>query len=102
MAATGAKGGTRVLDRRSPGGHGAQEARVRLRCRDPQAEGADRSGLAVHDLLVGLDNPILGETVRKLFREALPAGTVKVFEGLGPNPFWEDPQAVAGVINKFV
>jgi pimeloyl-ACP methyl ester carboxylesterase len=27
---------------------------------------------------------------------------VKVFEGLGHNPFWEDPQGVAAVVNQFL
>jgi pimeloyl-ACP methyl ester carboxylesterase len=27
---------------------------------------------------------------------------VKVFDGLGHNPFWEEPQAVATVINGFL
>jgi pimeloyl-ACP methyl ester carboxylesterase len=32
----------------------------------------------------------------------LPAAMVKVFGGLGHNPFWEDPQGVAAVINRFL
>jgi hypothetical protein len=27
---------------------------------------------------------------------------VKVFDGLGHNPFWEDPRGVAEVINTFL
>jgi len=27
---------------------------------------------------------------------------VKVFEGLGHNPFWENPRACAAVINAFL
>jgi pimeloyl-ACP methyl ester carboxylesterase len=42
------------------------------------------------------------EEARQTLREALPSATVKVFDGLGHNPFWEDPQAVADVINKFL
>jgi pimeloyl-ACP methyl ester carboxylesterase len=53
-------------------------------------------------LIWGSDDPIMEEEVRQTLREALPAATVKVFEGLGHNPFWEDPQAVAQVINKFL
>lgn len=53
-------------------------------------------------LIWGSDDPIMEEEVRQTLREALPAAAVKVFEGLGHNPFWEDPQAVAQVINKFL
>jgi len=35
-------------------------------------------------------------------REALPGAKVKIFEGLGHNPFWEEPEAVAKVINGFL
>ena len=53
-------------------------------------------------LIWGSDDPIMEEEARQTLREALPAAAVKVFEGLGHNPFWEDPQAVAQVINKFL
>jgi pimeloyl-ACP methyl ester carboxylesterase len=53
-------------------------------------------------LIWGSDDPIMEEEVRQTLREALPSATVKVFEGLGHNPFWEEPQAVAVVINKFL
>jgi pimeloyl-ACP methyl ester carboxylesterase len=53
-------------------------------------------------LIWGADDPIMEEEGRQTLREALPSATVKVFEGLGHNPFWEDPQAVADVINKFL
>ena len=39
------------------------------------------------------------EDVRQTLREALPAARVKIFAGLGHNPFWEDPQQVAAAIN---
>jgi len=32
----------------------------------------------------------------------LPHAQVKVFPGLGHNPFWEDPQHCADVINAFL
>jgi len=32
----------------------------------------------------------------------IPGAKVKVFEGLGHNPFWEDPRSVADVINPFL
>jgi pimeloyl-ACP methyl ester carboxylesterase len=53
-------------------------------------------------LIWGSDDPIMEEEVRQTLRDALPAAAVKVFSGLGHNPFWEDPQAVAQVINKFL
>jgi pimeloyl-ACP methyl ester carboxylesterase len=53
-------------------------------------------------LIWGSDDPIMEEEVRQSLRDALPAAAVKVFEGLGHNPFWEDPAAVAQVINKFL
>jgi pimeloyl-ACP methyl ester carboxylesterase len=40
--------------------------------------------------------------LRKTLRDALPGAKVKVFEGLGHNPFWEDPRGVAEVINAFL
>jgi pimeloyl-ACP methyl ester carboxylesterase len=40
--------------------------------------------------------------VRQTLREALPHAAVKVFQGLGHNPFWEDPQRCAEVINGFL
>jgi pimeloyl-ACP methyl ester carboxylesterase len=53
-------------------------------------------------LLWGSDDPIMEEEGRQTLREALPAASVKVFDGLGHNPFWEDPQAVADAINRFL
>jgi len=53
-------------------------------------------------LIWGSDDPIMEEEARQTLRDALPAAAVKVFAGLGHNPFWEDPQAVADVINKFL
>jgi pimeloyl-ACP methyl ester carboxylesterase len=40
--------------------------------------------------------------VRKSLCDALPAAQVKIFDGLGHNPIWEDPAAVAHVINAFL
>ena len=157
VAGAGAQGGPDFIDRRAQAGHAAQEACVRFRCRDSQAEGADRSGLAVHGRVVGFaqagecglhspsaarcgqhsagsvagrvgagcqyggycratlpklkaptlliwgsKDPIMEEDVRQSLRDALPAAKVKVFEGLGHNPFWEEPEAVAKVINGFL
>ena len=33
---------------------------------------------------------------------SVPWARVKIFEGLGHNPFWEDPRAAAGAINEFL
>ena len=53
-------------------------------------------------LIWGSKDPLMEEPVRKTLREALPGAQVKIFEGLGHNPFWEDPAAVARVINAFL
>jgi pimeloyl-ACP methyl ester carboxylesterase len=53
-------------------------------------------------LIWGELDPIMGEDVRATLREALPMAQVKVFTGLGHNPFWEDPAGVASVINQFL
>jgi pimeloyl-ACP methyl ester carboxylesterase len=53
-------------------------------------------------LIWGSKDPIMEEAVRKSLRDALPSARVKVFEGLGHNPFWEDPVGVAGAINAFL
>jgi pimeloyl-ACP methyl ester carboxylesterase len=53
-------------------------------------------------LIWGSKDPIMEEPVRRTLRRGLPNAEVKVFEGLGHNPFWEDPQAVATVINAFL
>jgi pimeloyl-ACP methyl ester carboxylesterase len=53
-------------------------------------------------LIWGSKDPIMEEDVRQTLRTALPAAKVKVFDGLGHNPFWEDPRGVAEVINEFL
>jgi pimeloyl-ACP methyl ester carboxylesterase len=53
-------------------------------------------------LLWGSDDPIMEEEGRQSLRAALPSAKVEVFKGLGHNPFWEDPQAVAAAINGFL
>ena len=53
-------------------------------------------------LIWGSADPIMGEEVRATLREALPAARVKIFPGLGHNPFWEDPEGVAKTINGFL
>ena len=53
-------------------------------------------------LIWGGDDPIMEEEVRATLREALPQAEVKVFPGLGHNPFWEQPAQVAAVMNSFL
>jgi pimeloyl-ACP methyl ester carboxylesterase len=53
-------------------------------------------------LIWGSRDPIMEEPVRKTLRDALPQAHVKIFEGLGHNPFWEDPASVGTVINSFL
>ena len=53
-------------------------------------------------LIWGSKDPIMEEPVRRSLRRALPDAGVKIFEGLGHNPFWEDPRAVADVVNAFL
>ena len=53
-------------------------------------------------LIWGSKDPIMEEDMRQSLRNALPHATVKIFDGLGHNPFWEDPRGVADVINSFL
>jgi pimeloyl-ACP methyl ester carboxylesterase len=53
-------------------------------------------------LVWGSKDPIMEEPVRKTLRDALPKAQVKIFDGLGHNPFWEDPAGVAHTINGFL
>jgi pimeloyl-ACP methyl ester carboxylesterase len=53
-------------------------------------------------LIWGSKDPIMEEEVRQSLRGALPSAKVKIFDGLGHNPFWEDPRGVADVINAFL
>jgi pimeloyl-ACP methyl ester carboxylesterase len=53
-------------------------------------------------LLWGSKDPIMEEPMRKTLRDGLPHAQVKIFEGLGHNPFWEQPEAVATVLNAFL
>lgn len=53
-------------------------------------------------LIWGSKDPIIDEEHRQTLREALPAAKVKVFNGLGHNPFWEEPAIVADAINGFL
>jgi pimeloyl-ACP methyl ester carboxylesterase len=74
---------------------------------DPMLDGRDLQKtlprLTAPTLLVwGSKDPIMDEDARISLREGLPHAQVKIFEGLGHNPFWEDPQACADLINKFL
>jgi pimeloyl-ACP methyl ester carboxylesterase len=53
-------------------------------------------------LIWGEKDPIFGAQDRCSLRAALPAAQVKLYPELGHNPFWEDPAAVAAVINPFL
>lgn len=53
-------------------------------------------------LIWGAEDPIMQEDVRQSLREALPQAQVKVFPGLGHNPFWEEPKQCAEAINSFL
>jgi len=53
-------------------------------------------------LIWGSKDPIMEEPMRKSLRDALPNAQVKIFDGLGHNPFWENPAGVAQVINAFL
>jgi pimeloyl-ACP methyl ester carboxylesterase len=53
-------------------------------------------------LIWGSKDPIMEEPVRKTLSDALPTARVKIFEGLGHNPFWEDPAGVAAAIDSFL
>jgi pimeloyl-ACP methyl ester carboxylesterase len=53
-------------------------------------------------LIWGSADPIMEPDVRATLRQGLPHAQVKIFQGLGHNPFWEDPAGCAAVINTFL
>jgi len=53
-------------------------------------------------LLWGDQDPIFGPADRCALMRALPKAQVKIFHQLGHNMFWENPPAVAQVINAFL
>jgi pimeloyl-ACP methyl ester carboxylesterase len=53
-------------------------------------------------LIWGSKDPIMNEAARATLLEGLPRAQVKIFDGLGHNPFWEDPRGCAEVINLFL
>ena len=53
-------------------------------------------------LIWGSKDPIMEEPVRESLQKGLPSAKVKIFDGLGHNPFWEDPHSVGDIINGFL
>jgi pimeloyl-ACP methyl ester carboxylesterase len=53
-------------------------------------------------LIWGSKDPIMEEDMRQSLRTALPAAQVKIFDGLGHNPFWDDPRGVAEAVDTFL
>jgi pimeloyl-ACP methyl ester carboxylesterase len=53
-------------------------------------------------LIWGAKDPIMEEPARASLRRGLPQAQVQIFEGLGHNPFWEKPAALAQSINNFL
>ncbi len=53
-------------------------------------------------LIWGSKDPIMDPSLRQTLREGLPAAKVKVLEGLGHNPFWEQPELVATIVQGFL
>jgi pimeloyl-ACP methyl ester carboxylesterase len=53
-------------------------------------------------LIWGSKDSIMDEAARVTLLEGLPQAQVKIFDGLGHNPFWEDPRGCAEVINPFL
>ena len=53
-------------------------------------------------LIWGSKDPLIPAELRQTLREGLPHAQVKIFDGLGHNPFWEDPRGCAEVINAFL
>jgi pimeloyl-ACP methyl ester carboxylesterase len=53
-------------------------------------------------LIWGGQDSIIGAEARCALRRALPGARVKLFPDLGHNPFWQDPRAVAAVVDPFL
>ncbi len=77
-----------VLDQGLDGGAGLQRTLPRL--------------TAPVQLIWGSEDPIMEPEVRATLRAALPHAQVVILPGLGHNPFWEDPAAVAARIDAFL
>ena len=53
-------------------------------------------------LIWGSEDFIMKTPDRDALRAALPNAQVKIYDGLGHNPFWEQPAAVSDDINRFL
>jgi len=53
-------------------------------------------------LIWGSEDPIMEPAARVNLIHALPRAKVKIFAGLGHNPFWEEPREVASAVNGFL
>lgn len=53
-------------------------------------------------LIWGEKDPIMPPEVRRTLIAALPGAQVAIYPGLGHNPFWEQPRAVVGRIDRFL
>ena len=53
-------------------------------------------------LIWGSKDPLITPDLRQLLIQGLPHAQVKIFEGLGHNPFWENPRACGELINLFL
>jgi pimeloyl-ACP methyl ester carboxylesterase len=53
-------------------------------------------------LMWGDKDTLITEPARCALREALPAAKVHVFPDYGHNPYWDDPAAVAAIVNPFL
>jgi pimeloyl-ACP methyl ester carboxylesterase len=53
-------------------------------------------------LIWGSKDPIFDAAAQATLREQLPHAQVKIYDGLGHNPFWENPRGCAEVINAFL
>ena len=74
---------------------------------DPDVTGMDLQAtlprLTAPTLLIwGDKDTLMPDPVRCALREALPKARVHVFPTYGHNPAWDDPAAVAALINPFI
>ena len=53
-------------------------------------------------LIWGAKDTLMRAADRCSLIQALPRAEVKIFPNFGHNPFWQDPAAVAAVINPFL
>ncbi|HMD72314.1 MAG TPA: alpha/beta hydrolase [Steroidobacteraceae bacterium] len=53
-------------------------------------------------LIWGSKDPIMVAGLRQTLRDALPNAKLKIFDGLGHNPIWEQPERVAATVQEFL